>query len=253
MISPEMIVHLFFHRLSVLSIFELGKAQICHFIHTLYQIRQEVLFLKSFPKPLSAEEEQYYIQRYIEGDLEAKHILIERNLRLVAHVLKKYQHLEEESEDLLSVGTIGLIKAILTFNPQKNNRLGTYAARCIENEILMTLRSKKKIAKEISLYEPIGTDHEGNEIQLYDIIETDEDDAHAQIALKDDIRLLYQKLESILSPRERLVLKLRYGLYQQEEYTQREIASLLGISRSYVSRIEKSAIEKLREYFEIME
>lgn len=252
MISPEMIVHLFFHRLSVLSIFELGKAQICHFIHTLYQIRQEVLFLKSFPKPLSAEEEQYYIQRYIEGDLEAKHILIERNLRLVAHVLKKYQHLEEESEDLLSVGTIGLIKAILTFNPQKNNRLGTYAARCIENEILMTLRSKKKIAKEISLYEPIGTDHEGNEIQLYDIIETDEDDAHAQIALKDDIRLLYQKLESILSPRERLVLKLRYGLYQQEEYTQREIASLLGISRSYVSRIEKSAIEKLREYFEIM-
>lgn len=212
-----------------------------------------MLFLKSFPKPLSAEEEQYYIQRYIEGDLEAKHILIERNLRLVAHVLKKYQHLEEESEDLLSVGTIGLIKAILTFNPQKNNRLGTYAARCIENEILMTLRSKKKIAKEISLYEPIGTDHEGNEIQLYDIIETDEDDAHAQIALKDDIRLLYQKLESILSPRERLVLKLRYGLYQQEEYTQREIASLLGISRSYVSRIEKSAIEKLREYFEIME
>ena len=205
--------------------------------------------MKSFPKPLSAEEEQYYIQRYIEGDLEAKHILIERNLRLVAHVLKKYQHLEEESEDLLSVGTIGLIKAILTFNPNKNNRLGTYAARCIENEILMTLRSKKKLSKEISLYEPIGTDHEGNEIQLYDIIETDEADSHAKIALKDDIRLLYQKVESVLSPRERLVLKLRYGLYQQDEYTQREIASLLGISRSYVSRIEKSAIEKLRDYF----
>lgn len=208
-----------------------------------------MLFLKSFPKPLSAEEEQYYIQRYIEGDLEAKHILIERNLRLVAHVLKKYQHLEEESEDLLSVGTIGLIKAILTFNPNKNNRLGTYAARCIENEILMTLRSKKKLSKEISLYEPIGTDHEGNEIQLYDIIETDEADSHTKIALKDDIRLLYQKVESVLSPRERLVLKLRYGLYQQDEYTQREIASLLGISRSYVSRIEKSAIEKLRDYF----
>ena len=208
--------------------------------------------MKSFPKPLSAEEEQYYIQRYIEGDLEAKHILIERNLRLVAHVLKKYQHLEEEPEDLLSIGTIGLIKAILTFNPDKNNRLGTYAARCIENEILMMLRSKKKSSKEISLYEPIGTDQEGNEIQLYDIIETEEDDAHTQITLKDDIRLLYQKLESILSPRERLVLKLRYGLYGQEEYTQREIASLLGISRSYVSRIEKSAIEKLREYFEII-
>ena len=205
--------------------------------------------MKSFPKPLSAEEEQYYVQRYIEGDLEAKHILIERNLRLVAHVLKKYQHLEEDSDDLLSIGTIGLIKAILTFNPDKNNRLGTYAARCIENEILMMLRSKKKTSKEISLYEPIGTDQEGNEIQLYDIIETDDDDAHTKVALKDDIRLLYQKMESILSPRERLVLKLRYGLYGQEEYTQREIASLLGISRSYVSRIEKSAIEKLRDYF----
>ena len=124
-----------------------GKAQTVSFVHTLYQIRQEVLFLKSFPKPLSAEEEQYYVQRYIEGDLEAKHILIERNLRLVAHVLKKYQHLEEDTEDLLSIGTIGLIKAILTFNPDKNNRLGTYAARCIENEILMYLRSKKKISR----------------------------------------------------------------------------------------------------------
>lgn len=208
-----------------------------------------MLFLKSFPKPLSAEEEQYYIQRYVEGDLEAKHILIERNLRLVAHVLKKYQCLEDESEDLLSIGTIGLIKAILTFNPDKNNRLGTYAARCIENEILMMLRSKKKISREISLYDPIGTDNEGNEIQLYDIIETDEDDAYTKLVLKDDIRLLYQNLESVLSVRERLVLKLRYGLYGHEEYTQREIASLLGISRSYVSRIEKSAIEKLRDHF----
>lgn len=205
--------------------------------------------MKSFPKPLSAEEEQYYIQRYVEGDLEAKHILIERNLRLVAHVLKKYQCLEDESEDLLSIGTIGLIKAILTFNPDKNNRLGTYAARCIENEILMMLRSKKKISREISLYDPIGTDNEGNEIQLYDIIETDEDDAYTKLVLKDDIRLLYQNLESVLSTRERLVLKLRYGLYGHEEYTQREIASLLGISRSYVSRIEKSAIEKLRDHF----
>lgn len=227
----------------------LGKAQTVSFVHTLYQIRQEVLFLKSFPKPLSAEEEQYYVQRYIEGDLEAKHILIERNLRLVAHVLKKYQHLEEDTDDLLSIGTIGLIKAILTFNPDKNNRLGTYAARCIENEILMMLRSKKKTSKEISLYEPIGTDHEGNEIQLYDIIESAEDDAHTKIALKDDIHLLYNKLESNLTPRERLVLKLRYGLYNYEEHTQREIASLLGISRSYVSRIEKSAIEKLRVDF----
>lgn len=205
--------------------------------------------MKSFPPSLSAEEEQYYLQRYLEGDLEAKHILIERNLRLVAHVIKKYQHLEENPEDLISIGTIGLIKAIITFNPEKNNKLGTYAARCIENEILMLLRTKKKHSKEVSLYEPIGTDRDGNEIQLFDIIETDEADAQTKITLKDDIRVLYEKLESELSPRERLVLKMRYGLYNQEEYTQREIAERLGISRSYVSRIEKSAIEKLRDFF----
>ena len=205
--------------------------------------------MKSFPPSLSAEEEQYYLQRYLEGDLEAKHILIERNLRLVAHVIKKYQHLEENPEDLISIGTIGLIKAIITFNPEKNNKLGTYAARCIENEILMFLRTKKKYSKEVSLYEPIGTDREGNEIQLFDIIETDDPDIQSKIFLKDDIRLLYEKLESVLSPRERLVLKMRYGLYNQEVYTQREIARQLGISRSYISRIEKSAIEKLRDYF----
>lgn len=206
--------------------------------------------MKSFPPPLSADEEQYYLQKYIEGDLEAKHILIERNLRLVAHVIKKYQQAEENPEDLISIGTIGLIKAIVTFNPEKNNRLGTYAAKCIENEILMMLRSKKKLSKEVSLYEPVGTDREGNEIQLYDIIETEDTDAQTKIFLKDDIRLLYEKVESELSPRERLVLKMRYGLYNQEEYTQREIAEQLGISRSYVSRIEKSAIEKLRGFFE---
>ncbi len=189
------------------------------------------------------------MQKYIEGDLEAKHILIERNLRLVAHVLKKYQHLEDDPEDLISIGTIGLIKAVTTFNPHKNNRLGTYAARCIENEILMMLRGKKKCSRDVSIYEPIGTDREGNEIQLYDIIESQEDDALTQIALKDDIRTLYSKLESALSPRERLILKMRYGLYNQEEYTQREIAMQLGISRSYISRIEKSAIKKLRECF----
>ena len=205
--------------------------------------------MKSFPPSLSAEEEQYYLQRYLEGDLEAKHILIERNLRLVAHVIKKYQHLEENPEDLISIGTIGLIKAIITFNPEKNNRLGTYAARCIENEILMLLRTKKKLSKEVSLYEPIGTDRDGNEIQLFDIIEADEADAHTKITLKDDTRLLYEKIESELSPREQLVLKMRYGLYNQEAYTQREIAKQLGISRSYISRIEKSAIEKLRGFF----
>lgn len=205
--------------------------------------------MKSFPPPLSADEEQYYLKKYLEGDLEAKHVLIERNLRLVAHVMKKYQHLDENQEDLISIGTIGLIKAILTFNPDKNSKLGTYSARCIENEILMFLRTKKKHSKEVSLYEPIGMDRDGNEIHLVDIIETDETDAHAKIVLKDDIRLLYEKIESELSPREQLVLIMRYGLYNQKEYTQREIAEQLGISRSYISRIEKSAIEKLRGFF----
>ena len=204
--------------------------------------------MKSFPQPLTAAEERYYLQRYTEGDLEAKHILIERNLRLVAHIVKKYQSYEDDTEDLLSIGTIGLIKAVVTFNPDKCVRLGTYAARCIENEVLMHLRAKKKSSREISLYEPIGTDREGNEIQLFDIIET-EDDAHWKAELKEDIKTLYSRVESELSPRERLVLKMRYGLYHEEEYTQREIAGILGISRSYVSRIEKSAIEKLREFF----
>lgn len=205
--------------------------------------------MKSFPPPLTAYEEQYYLQKYTEGDLEAKHILIEHNLRLVAHIVKKYQSADEDMEDLLSIGTIGLIKSVVTFNPGKSVRLGTYAARCIENEILMHLRTKKKSSRDISLYEPIGTDKEGNEIQIFDIIETDTEDAHQKVTLKDDIRLLYSKLESILSPRERVVLKMRYGLYNEEEYTQREVAERLGISRSYVSRIEKSAIEKLRPYF----
>lgn len=205
--------------------------------------------LKSFPSPLTPEEEQYYLQKYIEGDLEAKHILIERNLRLISHIIKKYQQPEDQTEDLISIGTIGLIKAITTYNPSKKSKLGTYAARCIENEILMYFRTKKKTSKDVSLYEPVGTDHEGNEIQIFDIIEAKEKDLHTQVSLKDEIKLLYEKVESILSSRERLVLKLRYGLYNEEEYTQREIADKLGISRSYVSRIEKSAIEKLREYF----
>ena len=205
--------------------------------------------LQSFPNPLTPSEEKYYIRKYTEGDLEAKHILIERNLRLVAHVIKKYQNLEEDPEDLISIGTIGLIKAVVTFNPHKGNRLAAYASRCVENEILMHLRSRKKSGKEISLYEPIGTDREGNEIRLYDIIETEENEIPDRIQLKENIQKLYEKVESELSQREKLVLKMRYGLYNGEEYTQREIARQLGISRSYVSRIEKGAIEKLRAFF----
>ena len=205
--------------------------------------------MKSFPNPLTPAEEKYYLQRYTEGDLQAKHILIERNLRLVAHIIKKYQSLDEDPDDLISIGTIGLIKAIVTFNADKGNRLAAYASKCIDNEILMYLRAKKKTTREISLYEPIGTDREGNEIQLYDIIEAEDEDVSEKIHLKENIQKLYEKVENELSQREKLVLKMRYGIYHGEEYTQREIASQLGISRSYVSRIEKSAVEKLRNFF----
>lgn len=202
------------------------------------------------PAPLDTAEEQKMIHMLGTVNEEtARSMLIERNLRLVVYIAKKFDNTGIGVEDLISIGTIGLIKAINTFNPAKKIKLATYASRCIENEILMYLRTKKKSSKEISLYEPIGTDREGNEIQLFDIIESQNDDAHEKVMLGDDIRLLYSKVESVLSPRERLVLKMRYGLYNEEEYTQREIARQLGISRSYVSRIEKSAIEKLRAYF----
>ena len=215
--------------------------------------RREIHYIggsEVLPAPLEMEEESAVIKELAtEYNEKAKKVLIEHNLRLVVYIAKKFDNTGIGVEDLISIGTIGLIKAVATFNPSKNNRLGTYAARCIENEILMMLRSKKKVSKEISLYEPIGTDREGNEIQLFDIIEADDDDAQTKVALKEDIKMLYTKVESELSPRERLVLKMRYGLYDEEEYTQREIAAQLGISRSYVSRIEKSAIEKLREFF----
>lgn len=232
-----------------MSIPVLEKHKDSPFFINCYQTCKEVPILKSFPQPLTADEERCYLQKYTEGDLEAKHILIEHNLRLVAHVVKKYQHLDEDPDDLISIGTVGLIKAVMTFNPDKGVRLATYAARCIENELLMLLRSRRKSSNEVSLYEPIGTDKEGNEIRLFDIMEAEEASFDEQISLRDDIFRLYQKVESDLSSRERLVLKMRYGLYNEESRTQREIAKELGISRSYVSRIEKSAIEKLRTFF----
>lgn len=205
--------------------------------------------MKTFQKPLTAEEEKYYLQRYQEGDLAAKNILIERNLRLVAHIVKKYQGLDEDLDDLISIGTIGLIKAVSTFNTRKATRLSTYAARCIDNELLMLLRSRKKRAKDISIYEPIGTDREGNEISLLDIMESPPVDVAESLARKEDIRRLFSCLQPALSPKELRVILLRYGLNGEKEHTQREIANQLHISRSYVSRIEKNALAKLRAFF----
>lgn len=180
--------------------------------------------------------------------MEAKNILIERNLRLVAHVVKKYQGAGEDLDDLISIGTIGLIKAVATFDARKASRLSTYAARCIENEILMHMRSRKKYSREVSLYEPIGTDKEGNEINLLDIIESPPVDVVADYAVRQEIRKM-QKLMEQLPPKEFEILKLRYGLQGEEELTQREIAGRLSISRSYVSRIEKNALLRLRALF----
>ena len=206
--------------------------------------------MKTFLLPLNAEEEKYYLEKMKEGDLEAKHTLIERNLRLVAHISKKYQNGEEDMEDLISIGTIGLIKAISTFNYERGNRLATYAARCIDNELLMYFRGKKKTSREVSLYEPIGTDKEGNQISLMDVVESTDRDVFEIIELKGNSRKVYEMIPKVLNQREQEIIEWRYGLYNQKPVTQREIADKLGISRSYVSRIEKRALEKLKSCFE---
>ena len=209
--------------------------------------------MKTFQKPLSLEEEVYYIQLMKNGGVteaaKAREILIERNLRLVAHIAKKYQNTEDELDDLISIGTIGLIKAINSFDEQKGSRIGTYAARCIDNELLMMLRGKKKISKEVSIYEPIGVDREGNEINLLDVIESEHVDVVEKMELSRHVKLLEGLFEQVLSDREKEILTLRYGLFGEEEITQREIGKKLGISRSYVSRIEKKALLKLLEGF----
>lgn len=206
--------------------------------------------MKTFPKPLTAAEEREYIRRFREGDEEARAVLIERNLRLVAHVIKKYQFTNYEPEDLLSVGTIGLIKAVNTFKTDRGSRLATYAAKCVENEILMLLRSGKKYARDVSLYDPIGVDKDGETVNLIDVLENGEQEALEGIILEQDVARLYELYQSCLKETEQLVLRKRYGLFGEEEHTQREIAGGLGISRSYVSRIEKKALEKLRKEFE---
>lgn len=205
----------------------------------------------SFPQPLSAEEEKKYLQLMESGDDYARRKLIEHNLRLVAHIIKKFD-CKEENEDLISIGTIGLIKAINTFNRGKGTRLATYAARCIENEVLMHLRSTKRNKVEVSLQEPIGVDKEGNEITLLDILGTDSDVVPETVEFKIAQKKLYEIIET-LKAREQKVLKMRFGLLAGERKTQKEIAKQLGISRSYVSRIEKKVIRKLAEEFETQE
>ena len=205
--------------------------------------------MKTFQKPLTVEEERYYLKKFQEGDLKAKDILIERNLRLVAHVVKKYQGLEEDLDDLISIGTIGLIKAVETYKEDYGSRLATYAARCIDNELLMHFRAKKKTSKEVSLYEPIGTDKEGNQIQLLDVVVSEDEDVVELLEQDRKVRRLNEIIPQTLSGRELFIIINRYGLYGKKTMTQREIARKLGISRSYVSRIEKRAIEKLRQAF----
>ena len=202
--------------------------------------------MQSFPQPLTAEEERYYLERYRGGDKAARNILIEKNLRLVAHIVKKYNNSGRDMDELIAIGIVGLVKAVNTFDVSKGNRIVTYAARCIENELLMMLRSERKLAREVSLYDPIGTDKEGNEISLLDIMETQEADVVEQIARDNSIRLLYENIQKLLTPREKEIIFSRYGLDGHSPATQREIAQNLGISRSYVSRIEKKALEKLK-------
>ena len=201
----------------------------------------------SFPKPLTEKEEKFYIKQYEQGDLQARHILIERNLRLVAHVAKKYATQPQMLDEYISIGTRGLIKAVNTYRSSRKVKLATYAARCIENEILMSIRASRKFTSEVSLNVPIGTDKDGNEINLNDILGTDPNEIVDSIHEKIRIQHMLLAIRNTLTPREQKVLIHRYGLFRTHPKTQRETAALLGISRSYVSRIEKKALEKLYE------
>ena len=199
----------------------------------------------SFPSPLSREEEKLYVDRWIEGDVEARNVLVEHNLRLVAHIIKKYYTQTSDVDDLISIGTIGLIKGINTYRPDKGVRLATYASRCCENEILMHFRSMKKTAGDVSLSDAIDTDSDGNSLSLMDVLAQDEELSDA-VGNFEICRKLHEYVDTALSEREARIIKIRYGLGSLEPKTQRETAQMLGISRSYVSRIEKKALEKLR-------
>ncbi|RXY98438.1 RNA polymerase sporulation sigma factor SigK [Fictibacillus sp. S7] len=218
-----------------------------------YFFKEVMLFVSyvknnAFPQPLNENEEKEYLKRMAEGDQEARSKLIEHNLRLVAHIVKKFENTGEDTEDLISIGTIGLIKAIESYSRGKGTKLATYAARCIENEILMHLRALKKTKKDVSLHDPIGTDKEGNEITLIDVLKAETEDVVDTIQLKMQKKKIYDYIH-VLDDREKEVIVGRFGLDMQKEKTQREIAKMLGISRSYVSRIEKRALMKLFHEF----
>ena len=210
--------------------------------------------MKTFQQPLSKEEEDRYLYLLNHGtptqSQEAKEILITRNLRLVAHIAKKYQNTDMEAQDLISIGTIGLIKAILSFDTDKNSKLATYAAKCIDNELLMMLRNRKKTSREVSIYEPIGTDKEGNEISLLDILKQEQADIVDDMDTRESLSLLGSIIDKCLNEREKEIILLRYGLITGSEVTQREIGEYFNISRSYISRLEKRALEKLRSEYE---
>ena len=221
---------------------------LCYFLQSITLLLSYISNGNSFPKPLSAAEERECLERFNkEGEIEARNKLIEHNLRLVAHIAKKYTGSVRDHEDLLSIGTIGLIKGITSFDPSKGTRLATYAARCVDNEILMLLRAKKKEQGDVSLNESIGTDKEGNQIMLIDVMSNDEADVFDEINSGIEFKQLYRNIKSELDPREREVIVLRYGLIDGHCLPQREIAKKLKISRSYVSRIEKKAVGKLRK------
>ena len=204
--------------------------------------------IKVFPDPLPKDEEEKCIQAMLLGDKEARNKLIEHNLRLVAHIVKKYENKEYDTDDLISIGTIGLVKGIDSYKPAKNTRITTYAARCVENEVLMHYRSNKKHTNNVSLNDSIGYDKDGNEINLIDVLKGDDEDMAEEINKKQNVKMLYDYI-GILSEREKEIIVKRYGLFNSEEYTQKEIAKALNISRSYVSRIEKRALSKiLREF-----
>ena len=198
-----------------------------------------------FPEPLSQEEEKMYLEKYKNGDEEARNILIERNLRLVAHVCKKYSNSNVNIDDLISIGTIGLIKGINSYRVDKGVKLATYVSKCIDNEILMHLRTTKKIGAEVYLNEPIGKDKDDNEVTLQEVLENNERNVEDEVDLKFKVKRLYEKMKKILKDREKIIIELRFGLNGQKPKTQKEIAKMMNISRSYVSRIESKAIGKL--------